>query len=199
MKILKMGGVVLLSLGIGACATSGYDAKYTKNDKQINSAVSPSGIAKIRQQGIYVVPKVANNGLGKPSLLPPGLHVKTFQDKIQKQKIKQPKPISRADQQALSVELKTRPEQSWAKLTDVLKKDHYKVLDQDTMIKTYYVIPPDAIKMASHIGSKMAPIFRVSIEPTDDHSILTLKNQQNHPVHTQAAEQAFAEISRDLT
>ena len=77
----------------------------------------------------------------------------------------------------------------------MLKKDHYKVLDEDAMLKTYYVLAPES----KQVVGESTPIYRVSISAVDDHSILTLKDQQNHSVHTQLAEHVFDDISRDLT
>jgi uncharacterized lipoprotein len=200
MRVIKIGVVSLIMLGIAACSTVGdrygFLKDETKSYKKVKSTerpvVIPQHLSSNNVQDYYEVPSAAEKlTQTSPSLAPPGsgLQENTRQQLLSQQdKIRNAENAKILGHTAFNQSANRGPtavemgfSQTWMKIGHVLQASNYKIVEKDSSIGTYYVI--DTHNTSGKVKKDM-PIYQVHLKASGGSTMVSVSPAnpalQNH-------------------
>lgn len=187
MRQSVISGLICVAIGLSGCANKG------DVDSSASSAVivAPSGVSSPTKESYYKVPPVSSSGTAEPSLVPPGSNVQKDQEAL-KNKQAQAEPV--AEITVSSVELKQKPDPAYAAVGQALATEKYHVLSHHDESREYDVA---AVNPGESIESNTL-VYHIMVEPTDSHSVLTVRDQNHLPVQNDIEKHMLQNITRNL-
>nr|WP_304985301.1 outer membrane protein assembly factor BamC [Coxiella-like endosymbiont] len=85
--------------------------------------------------------------------------------------------------------------QAWMKIGRALQKTSYQILDQDSMLSSFYILD---IKSTNNKITKATPIYRIYLKPQGHQTQVVLLNKNNQPVAKDVAQRVLSDIQQKV-
>ncbi len=205
MQLIRLIVIALVACTLASCAKYGMShnqKKYAQFGGQVHKAVAPQGVPPIKQQAYYAVPnRNVAPGASQVSLVPPGSRVLQAQTETKVKKT----TYARAQGQSSWVKLKDgspalmlsmNANQAWASVGKALHSSKIQVLDQDSSIKSYYVLDTS---VTNNKVTQTTPIYRLYVKQLGNQSELSVVSQKNRAVNPAITTRILTAVQRQLT
>lgn len=181
---------------LGGCAK--YSQDYIMDSRTIAPLVVFANTPIKKGQNYYLVPNIPSV-TQTTSQLPPGSNLERFQNQSQLQSSSaSPKKLvaiqPSIDEQS-SLIMSDNISRAWMKIGRALQKTSYQILDQDSMLSSFYILD---IKSTNNKIIKATPLYRIYLKPRGNQTQVVLLNKNNQPAAKDVAQRILSAIQQKV-